>query len=538
MPSKIILYLSTLRADAVSKTYLCPNGELIEGIQTNEAPVLYLLSEHTSVDDILCVVTPQAKENAWQHFQNTISAKYPQIKIECLDYSEEENFDQTVLPAILSLVKEDDEILLDITGGFRTDIIRILLLSRVLCYAGARVVQAVYGNFQACRIEDSTHLFDSFELLGGLQELSDGVNVEKLRMYYSNKPTDTRITELLDATEALTEAIVLCRSGFLKERLGSFNKALENAKSCDDPLLRTILPIFRRKFGETNVIALVRWCVKNNMLQAAATVYNEMVPGFLLRECKECLIYVGNENVQDDEVCTKIIMADLLRLAQSESLASEDRVQTLRSFVLDNYENIARGKPLSEPKSISEAIENIQYVLQRAYPNINGPYKEDWDRKLKPERTYLRALKGHFAVPQKNKIGAVKGFSTIKPEFASVLFQTSSANIDDSTLCEDSTDVQQNETYFLALDNLEKTLSTNENFQSNDVERLKTILRDYLFIRSVRNLLNHASTNTNNQQDKIQEYLSQFGYPKLLDLHSDDIKRILLESAEHLQPRK
>ncbi len=55
MSKKIVLFLSSLRSGAEASEYLCPDGNRVSGVQTNEEPVLYLLRKHADIAEILCI---------------------------------------------------------------------------------------------------------------------------------------------------------------------------------------------------------------------------------------------------------------------------------------------------------------------------------------------------------------------------------------------------------------------------------------------------------------------------------------------------
>ena len=73
MSQKIILFLSAMRSDAKEQTYSCPDGQTVQGRQTNEAPVKYLLRKDPAISEILCLVTKKAKDSgAWEYFQSVM----------------------------------------------------------------------------------------------------------------------------------------------------------------------------------------------------------------------------------------------------------------------------------------------------------------------------------------------------------------------------------------------------------------------------------------------------------------------------------
>ena len=173
-----------------------------------------------------------------------------------------------------------DEILLETTGGWRNTMMYLLLLSRVLTYNHNQTIGATYADFNNQQITDVSDLLRMFDLVGGMQEMSSFGNVRTLRKYFGAEPQDERIGELLDALEALNEAITLCRTRQINDCMAQFNLALKAVGECSDPLLRVLIPAFRYTFRERELttVGLIRWCLSADMLQQAITVYTERIP--------------------------------------------------------------------------------------------------------------------------------------------------------------------------------------------------------------------------------------------------------------------
>ena len=259
------------------------------GCQTNEAPVKYLLRSWPNVLEILCIVTQEAA-GALEWFQSEIQNISPQTAIREIPYTEGMDFTSAPLSQIMEQMHAGDELLLDITGGLRDTVMELLLVSRALTYIGVHTVGAVYSNYNRARIEDVTHLIGMFDLIGGMQEFSNFGSTRTLRAYYGSTAKDYRIEKLLGSVEHLLDCITLCRTDQLETRLSDFDAALEDAESCDDPMMKTLLPAFRKKYGKKlTVLGLIRWCVQSDMLQQALTLYKERIPSFLLKERADLL---------------------------------------------------------------------------------------------------------------------------------------------------------------------------------------------------------------------------------------------------------
>ena len=280
MAKKVVLFLSDPKSGD-PRTYQCPDGNPVQGVQTNEAPVKYLLRAHTGIKTILCVVTPLAQATL-PILREAVKAQAPAVIVKEIPFENGADFAAGPLARIMEEVQKGDEILLELTGGPRDAIMQLLLTSRALSYSGIPTAGAVYANLGAKEIVDCSQLIRFFDLVGGMQELTSFGRVTALRAYYQDR-TEPEITALLDAMERLNESITLCRTGKIDQHIAAFNAAMESAQSCSDPLMRALLPAFRAKFGrKLNVPSLIRWCLGSDMIQQALTIYKERIAAYIL----------------------------------------------------------------------------------------------------------------------------------------------------------------------------------------------------------------------------------------------------------------
>ena len=293
MAKKIILYLSAYNPNNTTPAaYECPVGGPVEGVQTNDAPVKYLLREHPDISEILCLVTTEAEEKAWGRFQKVVGEANPKVRCHPILIPAGKDFAQDILPEVISKTQKDDEIFLETTGGFRDAVMYLLLISRALSYAGVKISGAVYSLHKKSnsdkgknKITDAMPIIRLFDLIGGMQEAASFGNVRTLREYYGKSAQDAHIEALLSAMEGLWGTIALCRTEQLPERMEAFNAAMDGAEKHADPLMRALLPAFRQKYGKKMTIpGVIKWCVESDMLQQALTIYKERIPGYILHE--------------------------------------------------------------------------------------------------------------------------------------------------------------------------------------------------------------------------------------------------------------
>lgn len=534
MATKIILFVSSMpKGELRRERYTCPDGGTVEGAQTNEAPMRYLLERHPQVSEILCIVTPEA-ETAYEYLGRTLKEDWPELTLRHIPHQEGEDFNGAPLSAILSAVRAGDEILLETTGGFRNAVMYLLLLSRVLSYVGVRTVYAVYSNFHQKRIEDISHLIGLFELVGGMQELSSFGSARTLRTYYGQTPADPTIGVLLTALEQLSEAITLCRTNQLDGRMKAFNQALEAAKDCTDPIMRELIPAFRGKFGKKlNTVSLIKWCVESDMLQQALTVYTERIPKIIMTRgdllCWDETLAPALSWQEYEDLDAVQFLKGFLMLSGRRPMeeAVVDQTPALRSYVTAHPEEILRimrGESAEIPSELERAVKNLVLILDLAYPNGSG-YREDWPERLPLEKRFLAPL-GEFKNKAASPEGMIRSVSVYKREYLALLLEQN-ANVEPIKA-----------DYVSTLQNLEQLLPGSGYEVLCPVEQILTIARDYLYIKTLRNLANHANDTSTYSQKRLMAYLEQYGYPPLETITLEQMRQTILNALDHLRTRR
>ena len=309
---KVILFMSVMSPQAKEKDYLCPDGKKVQGTQTNEAPVKYLLRKYREkITKILCVVSAACRENIKGRDYSTLDYFRREIErflrdeglpfsdgfLTEIDFQEDGGIDAEadLARAVSREINPGDEILLETTGGFRNSVMLLLLLSKTLSYTGHPTAEAVYSFFDRTnagkdRVYDVSDLTGLFDLIGGMEELRGFGNVNALRAYYEKRPHDEKIDALLSATKNLLDTITLCRTRRIPDAMRDFNDAMSAAETCQDSFLPQLLPAFRQKYGERmNIPGLIRWCLNSDMLQQALTIYKENIPDYLIKQRKDVL---------------------------------------------------------------------------------------------------------------------------------------------------------------------------------------------------------------------------------------------------------
>ena len=66
--------------------------------------------------------------------------------------------------------------------------------------------------------------------------------------------------------------------------------------------------------------------------------------------------------------------------------------------------------------------------------------------------------------------------------------------------------------------------------------QMQTIARDYLYIKQLRNMTNHANDEGTSDIDLLMEYLVKCGYHPLEEVTAAYIRQVIENALKHLEP--
>lgn len=543
MSKKILLFLSKLTREE-EETYMCPGSDKREvfGVQSNEAPVKYLLGRYDDISEILCVVTKEAREcqgdvtkSAWDQFTKSIEAVNKDINVTEIPCNGEdsETFIKGPMQQILKKIKSNDELLLETTGGFRNAIIYMILAARILSHAGIRITGAVYSNLQRKEIEDLSQTMQLFDLVEGMKEMTSFGSVADIRKYYEQtEEKDEKIKNLLVAVEEMTEAISLCRTDTLDAKMEQFNIAMQDAKESSDLLFCQLLEGFRQKFGaQWNVFTILRWCVDSGMIQQAMTVYTEKIPAYIIKqgllEVADTVETPKRQQYEDGDMV--LFVRGFLELAEKWDIRKK-----FKKYLEENNGKIVsycKGNKvdLSENDDIYPGVQNVIRFIKHFYVDTEQDFTESNFRKLGEKYPVFqnKEIKNHFSDKRNrgnNIQKMVNRLSKEKDEIQNIFLQVKV--------------VEEKNIYEETLENLEKLLPDSGYTLHCSVEQMSRIAKDYLYIKQLRNIANHASSDSKVDKSKgLLDYLCGEAdyYQKPENTNMKQISDVILKGIAHIE---
>ena len=320
---------------------------------TNESAVKYLLKEYPKVklDKVYVIATKMIRnedydkegnpkewrfkdtsytenpEKIWTHleyFFDRIRSVVPDIDEikEVCNYDEDAPI-QDSMQAVVDVAKEVQKYInevgkvvvhADFTGGMRHANLVMLDAIRLLQYdTRVSLGKILYSNFNADpkKVEEANSVYGLVDLISGAEEFVRFGSVNSLQQYYKEKEVSAELGQVLKAMEGFAEAIRLCHYGSftksitdLRSALQAFDSHMESVelqndeKALNDKFMARLESRIRHNYGmllkgkgtdKINDLDLIEWCVDNDYLQQALTLYIERVPEVLCQAQNEII---------------------------------------------------------------------------------------------------------------------------------------------------------------------------------------------------------------------------------------------------------
>ena len=219
------------------------------------------------------------------------------------DYDEDDSDDDN-LKSIAKMAEQiqkfaqDEEVTLhvDLTGGMRHVNMMMLELTRLLEYSGMTVGKILYSNYKGettdGTVEEIQNVYDLFQLIAGVEEFVNFGSAKALEKYYEGKTLSAPLEKLLESMKNFAGAIKLCHYGQFREAIENLHDAVHDfdkheSADVEDILMARLIGRIRKDYHDLianrdkDDLKIIRWCLKNDYLQQALTLYTERIPEYL-----------------------------------------------------------------------------------------------------------------------------------------------------------------------------------------------------------------------------------------------------------------
>lgn len=196
----------------------------------------------------------------------------------------------------------------DTSGGFRHASMMLISVMRLLQYEDITIGHILYSNYvrnSTSKVEEISEIYHMLDLVSGAEEFSRFGSIQAMKAYFENRECSPELKQLLDTMQKFAEEIKLCHRSAFVQTIGQLKNALEkfsqtkekspiSAESreerLNDKLMLQLENRIQRDYAplweiEHNPLKAVRWCLDHDYLQQALTLFNEMLPGYLIRDC-------------------------------------------------------------------------------------------------------------------------------------------------------------------------------------------------------------------------------------------------------------
>lgn len=534
----------------------------ITGIQTSDAPTKYFLQyikqkKNESFDKIFCITSNKVYQNGLAQYKEMV-AKYcadnglhqPEIVSIPYDFNlekpdEEVNYDlshkvnnlyQGLIEKIEKMGKNEEiHMYIDYTGGLRDISFLMVVLMRYLEFVGLHCEKVIYSNFIDKEIVSIDYIYQLFHVINGISEfIQSGSSVLLRDTVLHNEEIEKKyppIKELLDAMNEFSNMIALC---VVDNNLDKVLKKLENAivsvrqinvlEGTEDELaismLKNLLGEIEKKLllGGTESLSylqIIKWCLSNNMIQQAITFYIEKIPKIYYDT--KLIDWIDGESkglpghdeyskqfydILYDEVGKNSLLETFRELISK--MAETSGTADVNQF-LNEYQGILAKE---EIKKIREAEKRIEEYLDLRYLYGNGRSTRSNSKIFMEMDTKINANTREKAW---NAINSNKSVQLMILENKVI-------------------DTQKENTYQKKLTAIHALDEADENaFGNISNADLKEILEYYLTLKIIRNQINHASENDDENEgiQSVAEYLKQNQKGYSTEIKIENIKTII-----------
>ena len=402
----LISFLGTSQYQECKYSYPDGSGRFSESVRfIQEATLEYLVNEDswTSEDVVYIVLTEESETNNWNDdhifvtdFIDSNNGKYIRedkqengldsrletfkknyglhFKIKSIKLTKDEEKDMwKIFEKVFSVIKDDDNLYIDVTHGYRYLPMFLLILCNYSKFLkNVKVKGITYGNYEG-RNGDVAPIVDLLPLTQ-LQDWTfaagqylDSGNVKQL-VEMKDKVESEELNSIIDKLVVVIKERQTCRGlsihnsenlALLKENLDNYFKKGSGNNCSEEPLhniLRKIddsLKDFKGSPDVMNGFYAAQWCVDNGLYQQAITMLRENIITFFCVK-KGYKINVYNFNRAFNRACVE----DALNLREKGKTI--DGLIFKGSFDKENSESEEQKKKCEEQKKkYKDSVEEI-----------------------------------------------------------------------------------------------------------------------------------------------------------------------------------
>ena len=494
-----------------------------------------------------------------------------------------------------SIVKEldkNDTIYIDYTSGIRDTSLLIILIIRYLEYTGIKcggMIYSYYDNDDKSnnKIIDIKSTYELFELLNGVNEFTSFGKAKALSEYYEktsdkdciinanekSKEEDKKINQkdeavekindLIDVMKRFSDVISLCMVQEIDNIMKQLQDGISEVKKVLNPnqkqnqeksvifslknsMFYNLITQIENKFyiedgKDITYIDIIRWCLDNDLIQQALTLYVEKIPQYYLddkhkffdteEESLKDSISKGNEDKSYANIFYTKIFSNIwfnrfyYPLNYNELIDNNKKINEVKNIV-EKYKQQILDRDV---ELLDRCEDNIKDIIYEIYKIIDKIYENEKESDTEIKVGYIKLSKNDKLMP-KTKEKFINTFKVNNKLIANILEELGQINSIYNMEC------------FYANNTKEYTLNRKINsiiillWLNNkiDLNEFVELMEDYVYFKIMRNQINHASSDE--LKDEVINYLTAQGYK--VDINEkgikDEIKKIMYRSIDSI----
>ena len=486
------------------------SAKKVEAYQTNESILRALasidsLKKNSGIEKIVMLTSNEVinrknpeygEKTVYEYYSDIATELFPnatsvQIKIENEDNSPKDISE--LLDKICSEIQHSDSVYIDAAGGQRVIVNLIQLLTKILNYKGIKNPYTLYADIQNKPnfIGDTSEFQKMTKLADAFNEFMTTGKSRQLSSYYSQNMAFTEFNKLLDAMTEFSDRIQLGDIDNLEESIKKLDLCIKECEKITTSfdigtvILKQFLPVIRKKLigdldGKVDYLKIIEWCVENNLIQQALTLFVEKIPVYLFDT--RIITYSGNA-----------LEARKNFSLQKNSLSSNWESHVFYSEILE-----PKGDSLDELKKWLESETNPKSKNVIDAVKILKRMEKEWNNLSNFEHYYKYLVDKK----QQSKVNDFRKFKKCIRSDEKIMYRLIGLEDESAT-----------DTCGKKFKAIEKIKSSDFNFGSFEFNassnKIAEIYYAYIYVKMLRNRINHASSEEKfsvDQKNTLKEY--------------------------------
>ncbi len=401
-----------------------------------------------------------------------------------------------MLKDICDRIQIDDTVYIDIAGGQRNISNLIQQLVSILRYKDIKNPCNLYADFGRGIIVDTSESVRMEALLEGFYEFMTTGKVKRISTCFSGTQQGT-VKDILSSMTEFSDKVSLGKVEDLEQTVKKLQDSItayestnKNDSSIEGVILEQFLPLIKQRMigrsVEVEYVRIIQWCLDNDLIQQALTIFVEKVPKHVFK--------IGAIQIKGDLSAEEKKYQESVKKAKSSEW---DVVVFYTIFLTDpkadstlvSLKNGLSKNTVSDNEQVNALVRNIKRL------------KNSWPRSDSKNRSMKRIVE--FIGNQ--RIKSYDGF--INTVLSGTIDQLLRDVLQESGVRPEDTTAKK----FAAVESI-KNGNVNPSFRlMRQTEKIVRLCYGYLYVKSMRNLSNHASTDENLNEEQ-KEILASYGY--------------------------